>query len=36
MHEPEVEGYLRRFILPRDGDGVAVFKSKYRALNNYP
>jgi len=24
MHE--VEGYLRRFILPRDGEGVAVFK----------
>jgi hypothetical protein len=34
MHELEVGGYLRRFLLPERGETVAIFKSKYRALNN--
>jgi hypothetical protein len=35
MHELEVGGYLRRFILPDRGEVVAVFKSRNRLLNNY-
>jgi hypothetical protein len=32
MHELEIGGYLRRFMLPVRGEVVAVFKSKYREL----
>ncbi|MGZ6237556.1 MAG: RepB family plasmid replication initiator protein [Syntrophales bacterium] len=35
MHELEVGGYLRRFMLPDRGKVVAVFKSRNRFLNNY-
>ncbi len=35
LRELEVEGYLRRFILPDNGAVVAIFKSKYRTLRNY-
>jgi hypothetical protein len=34
MHELEVGGYLRRFILPDRGEVVAVFKSRNRLLND--
>ena len=34
MHDLEKVGYLRRFILPDRGQVVAIFKSKYRYLNN--
>jgi hypothetical protein len=33
MHELEVGGYLRRFILHDRGEVVAVFKSRNRFLN---
>ena len=32
MRELEVQGYLRRFILPDKGNVVAIFKSRYREL----
>jgi hypothetical protein len=35
MHELEVGGYLRRYILPDRGEVVAVFKSRNSFLNNY-
>jgi len=35
LRELEVEGYLRRFILPDNGAVVAIFKSKYRTLRHY-
>jgi hypothetical protein len=35
MHELETGGYLRRFMLPHNGEVVAVFKSRNRFLNNH-
>jgi hypothetical protein len=35
MRELQTGGYLRRFMLPHNGEVVAVFKSEYRRLNNY-
>lgn len=34
MHALELGGYLRRFLLPDRGQVVAIFKSKYRYINN--
>ena len=34
MHDLEKAGYLRRVLLPDRGRVVAIFKSKYRYLNN--